>query len=107
EGATIDRAIFEAAGRRAEIVIDGEALRIFDRESFDGTLLREAVSAGAEHVPARAVACRRTPHGWDVVTPNATLRGGWLLGADGACGIVRKTVAAPFERFQVSIASGS
>jgi flavin-dependent dehydrogenase len=31
----------------------------------------------------------------------------WLLGADGACGIVRKNVARPFSRAQLSIAAGA
>lgn len=107
EGRPIDRAVFEAGNRRVEVPVDDEALRIYDRELFDGALIRDAVAAGAEPLHDRAVGCERTPDGWDVVTNRATLHGSWLLGADGACGIVRKTIAAPFGRSELSIASGS
>jgi geranylgeranyl reductase family protein len=108
DGCAIDRAVFEAGRRRVVVDIDGDdVLRVFDREPFDGALLQDAVAAGAEHLPERAVACRRTGAAWEVVTERSVMRGSWLLGADGACGIVRKSVADPFERAELSIASGS
>lgn len=107
-GHHIERAVFEAAGRQVAVVIeDPDALRIFDRETFDAALLQEARSAGAVHVAERASHVERHGKQWQVTTASGVHRAGWLLGADGACGVTRKSVARPFGRDDLSIASGS
>ncbi len=109
DGHSIQRAVFVAGDRRVEVPIDTpDALRIYDREALDGLLLEHAIATGAEHVSERALECRRSAQGgWEIATSSRTLQSEWLLGADGACGITRKSVAAPFERSELSIASGS
>jgi flavin-dependent dehydrogenase len=44
---------------------------------------------------------------WTIETSDGDIRARWLFGADGASGIVRKTVFRPFDRGQLSIAAGS
>jgi flavin-dependent dehydrogenase len=44
---------------------------------------------------------------WTVQAGEQTLHAPWLLGADGAGGLVRKQVSRAFERRQLSIAAGS
>ncbi len=45
--------------------------------------------------------------GWTIQAGARTLHAPWLLGADGAGGLVRKQVFRAFERRQLSIAAGS
>ena len=48
----------------------------------------------------------RTDNGWTVETTGGSVTGSWLLGADGATGIVRKHTFRPFARDQLSVAAG-
>jgi geranylgeranyl reductase family protein len=108
EGHVIDRAVFEAGGRQVIVrVEDPDVLRIFDREAFDTVLLQEALAAGVTHVPRRVTQCERNGTVWQITSASGAVRAPWLLGADGACGITRKAVARPFDRSELSIASGS
>jgi geranylgeranyl reductase family protein len=107
-GRAIRSATFEADGRRAQVTISSaDALTVFPRASFDAALLRQAIAAGADHVPARARAIDRLDGSWTIAAASGPLRARWLLGADGPSGIVRKRVFRRFERDQLSIAAGS
>ena len=107
-GRGIDRVVFEAGSRRAQVALpDGECLRIFSREAFDRMLLQQALDAGATLVPERVRALTREAGRWTVAAGTASLSAPWLLGADGASGIVRKQVFRAFERAQISTAAGS
>jgi geranylgeranyl reductase family protein len=102
--------IFEAPGRRAAVTMpDAAALEVYAREDFDAALLRSAIDAGAVHIPARVADFSREGSGWRIALhpPARVLFGSWILGADGAAGIVRKHLFRPFERRQLSIAAGS
>jgi geranylgeranyl reductase family protein len=107
-GRATERVTFEAAGRSAEVPLpQGDYLRVFSREAFDSALLRQAVEAGATMVPARVTAVARSAGRWILTAGIDTAAAPWLLGADGAGGIIRKRVFRPFERRQLSIAAGS
>jgi geranylgeranyl reductase family protein len=99
---------FEAAGRRATVSLPGaDCLRVFSREAFDAALVRQAVDAGVALVPSRVTSFARAGGRWTVHAGAQTLDAPWLLGADGAGGLVRKQVFRAFERRQLSIAAGS
>jgi flavin-dependent dehydrogenase len=99
---------FEAAGRRAVVPLrSDDDLRVFSREAFDAALLADALGAGARFVGSRATSMARAGGTWLVTAGSETLEAPWLLGADGAGGIVRKQVFRAFERRQLSIAAGS
>ena len=107
-GRTIERAIFTSASRTATVDLSSrQDLRVYDRTAFDAALLRQAADAGARHVPARVTAISRNGGLWNIATAHGSLAAPWLLGADGAGGIVRKNVFRPFTRAQLSIAAGS
>ena len=57
-------------------------------------------------IPARVTDV--TPHrdGWVVATRDGALSAGWLLGADGPNSLVRRRVLRPFDRADLSIATG-
>lgn len=108
DGQTIDTVTFEAGGRKASVALpDGELLRVFSREALDLALLRQAIDAGAVHIPSRLAGASRDGARWLIDLGDQTLATPWLLGADGSAGVVRKQVFRPFERRQLSIAAGS
>jgi flavin-dependent dehydrogenase len=108
EATRIERITFETAGRAATVLLpSADYLRVFDRASFDTALLRDAVAAGAELIPARIGTMERRADRWQLSAGTAVLESPWLIGADGAGGVVRKRVFRPFDRTQLSIAAGS
>ncbi len=84
----------------------GTTLEVIARRTFDETLLGAAVSAGAHHVNARATDVSRTPSGWRIATRERELHAPWVLGADGPTSLVRRRVSRPFDRSDLSIATG-
>jgi geranylgeranyl reductase family protein len=99
---------FEAGGRATRIDLPEGYLDVFAREPFDAALLERATGAGACLVAERATGLVPDGAAWTVTTDaGRRLSAPWLLGADGACGIVRKNVARPFSRAQLSIAAGA
>jgi geranylgeranyl diphosphate/geranylgeranyl-bacteriochlorophyllide a reductase len=100
---------FESARGAATVALPGtDYLEVFSREGFDEALLGEAVAAGAVHAASRLRALSRDGNRWTArLDTGDTLSAPWLLGADGAGGIVRKQVFRPFERRQLSVAAGS
>jgi geranylgeranyl reductase family protein len=107
-GCATDAVTFEAAGRRATVSLPRpDYLRVFSRETFDAALVRQAMDAGAELVRSRVTSISRAAGRWTIQVGERTLDVPWLLGADGAGGLVRKQVFRGFERRQLSIAAGS
>ncbi len=82
------------------------ALCVASRREFDGMLLTAAREAGAELIASRAVSIDRDDCGWAVQTRAGRLNAAWLLGADGANSLVRRRVGQPFQRSDLSIATG-
>jgi geranylgeranyl reductase family protein len=76
------------------------------RREFDGALLSAASAAGARLQPLRVTAVHRDGNQWAVTTREGTLRAPWIIGADGANSLVRRHVARPFARADLSIAAG-
>jgi geranylgeranyl reductase family protein len=81
-------------------------LVVSGRKSFDAALLASAVRAGARHLPHRVTGLRRTAARWTIDTRDGSCEAEWLIGADGANSFVRRTVARPFARADLSIAAG-
>lgn len=112
----IEAASFEHDGARMEMPLAGGSARrpprlaVVPRRSFDAALLAAAVRAGARLVAGRATRIARAgaaaTDGWEVATADRTLRARWLLGADGPNSLVRRSVHRPFERADLSIATG-
>jgi geranylgeranyl reductase family protein len=88
------------ANARPPLVVAG-------RTAFDQRLYRHAGDAGAALFPARAVTLQREPGGLTITTADgASLAAGWVIGADGANSLVRRRLARPFSRADLSIATG-
>jgi menaquinone-9 beta-reductase len=84
----------------------GPALVVTSRASFDAALLDAAVNAGARLVRARVTDVAVTTDAVAIDTAAGRAVAGFVIGADGANSLVRRRLAAPFERRQLSIATG-
>src|SRR6185295_13331254 len=82
-------------------------LSVVARRGFDDALLGAARAAGAELKAARTLDVERDGNGWRLTTGAGVLHADWLLGADGPGSLVRRRVHRPFERAQLSIATGA
>jgi geranylgeranyl reductase family protein len=82
------------------------ALVVAGRMAFDGALLAAASAAGAALVRSRAVSVSRDKAGFVIHTRTERIHARVLIGADGANSLVRRTLARPFDRRDLSIATG-
>ncbi len=87
----VGRATVEnAAGRRVDLSLEG--LRIYRRADFDAALLAAAVAAGAGVCRGKALQLTVEPDGVRVCGRRWQRRYDWLVAADGACGLSRRSL---------------
>ena len=90
----------------ATVPLAGDALTVTSRADFDAALLDAACRAGATLVTARATDVALEPNGVRLETSRGTCRVPFVIGADGANSLVRRRLAQPFRRDELSIATG-
>jgi flavin-dependent dehydrogenase len=102
------RFIDSASGDSVPVSLtDRATLSVASRAQFDQSLVSAACRAGARLVAARVRSIARDRGGWRVEPDGASpYTARFLVGADGAGGIVRRCVSRPFRREQLSIATG-
>jgi geranylgeranyl reductase family protein len=105
-GLFVRAAIFEQDERATIVPLPADALAIVSRAAFDRALLDAALNAGAELVSERVVDAGTNADGAWFRTTRRRLTSAWIVGADGAAGLVRRRVWRPFRRDQISIATG-
>ncbi len=98
--------IFSPSGREALVPLS-EPLRVFSRCDLNRILLERAARAGTEVRREKVVAIVRGAQDWEV-TDGAGRKehGDFLIGADGASGLVRSRVAPHLPRLDESIGIG-
>jgi geranylgeranyl reductase family protein len=104
----IRSARFVDTSRGASVCVplhDGD-LDVASRTDFDGALLSAALAAGARFSQARVVDLSRDSGTFVVHTNAGAIRAARVIGADGANSLVRRRLAEPFARADLSIASG-
>ena len=93
-------------GRSVAVPLEGDALIVASRAEFDGRLLDAARQAGADLVAARAQDVTRDSGTFVVRTSAGRVTAPLLIGADGVNSLVRRRLARPFARAELSIATG-
>ena len=110
ERVAISSARFEdAAGASAAVPLptrEYPAMIAAARSAFDGALLDAACRAGATLVPARALDVALADGKISVTTRAGHLSADRVIGADGANSLVRRRVARPFRRDQLTLTTG-
>ncbi len=81
-------------------------LVVTSRQQFDRQLLQAASDAGATLVGARVMRVHRDTGGFRLVTAAGDQCCRRLVGADGVNSLVRRSLAAPLARHEISIATG-
>ncbi len=98
--------IYSPRGREALVAL-AEPLRIYCRTQLNGHFLRRAQEQGVEVIPRRVTSINRVGGAWSVT--DATGRShkmDFLVGADGASGIVRGKVARGVPQLRQSVGIG-
>ena len=96
----------DASERDAIVPLGDHTLVVAGRTEFDGALLATAADAGASIVRSRALDVMRDMQGFLVRTREGDIRALTVIGADGANSLVRRKLARPFDRADLSIATG-
>ncbi|HEU5179680.1 MAG TPA: NAD(P)/FAD-dependent oxidoreductase [Candidatus Polarisedimenticolia bacterium] len=98
--------IFSPSGREALVPL-AEPLRVFSRCDLNRILLERAAGAGTEVRREKVVAVFRRDQAWEVTDgAGRKEQGDFLIGADGASGLVRSRVAPHLPRLDGSIGIG-
>ena len=109
-GVPIQAATFEHGDRSATVPLQDDAgvlrLAVASRREFDNRLLELATDAGATLLPTRAVDVERQNGSWVLRTRQQPVTARFIIGADGPASLVRRRLARPFERADLSIAAG-
>jgi geranylgeranyl reductase family protein len=81
-------------------------LIVASRTEFDGLLVAAARAAGAELLTSRVTNITAEDGGFRIDTASGPQRAPRVIGADGANSLVRRRLARPLGREQISIATG-
>lgn len=95
-----------SSSRAADVPLPRAGLCVASRSVFDGLLLDSARRSGASVLESRVTDVRAIAGGFHIETLDRTYRATGLIGADGANSLVRRRLAEPFRRDQLSIATG-
>jgi geranylgeranyl reductase family protein len=100
------RFVDSAKGRSTRVDLAEGDLVVASRTDFDSALFSAAAAAGARVIRARATDITRDAGHFAVTTDAGVIRARTLVGADGANSLVRRRLARPFGRADISIATG-
>jgi flavin-dependent dehydrogenase len=108
----VKSAVVEGMKRTAHVglidcgVSSDSSLLVVSRSVFDRALTEAATAAGARLVPEKVVDVSPAGHRMSVRTDRREYVFDQVLGADGATSLVRRKLAQPFSRAQLSVAAG-
>jgi flavin-dependent dehydrogenase len=90
----------------ASVTLGSGDLVVASRTDFDSALFAAAEAAGATPIRSRVRDIVSDGDGFTVTTRDGSVRARTIVGADGANSLVRRRFAQPFDRADISIATG-
>src|SRR5262245_45935335 len=81
-------------------------LAVLSRHELARNLFQEAEKAGVSILKARVTHIDRVPYGWKLATREGTLQSDFLIGADGATSLVRRTVSTALQPQDLCVTIG-
>ncbi len=103
----IDRITIYFGDTASVSVIPQEPIAVLSRRDLGKYLLAEAESAGVSILKTRITQIERRAGGWLLSAPDTTsLQSDFLIGADGATSLVRRTVASPIRSEDLCVTLG-
>jgi flavin-dependent dehydrogenase len=82
------------------------AIHVFSRLSLESHLRQRAIESGARFVPERVLGFSRTDHGWSLETAAGAFKFDYLIGADGANSLVRRSLTGGYSSTDLCLALG-
>src|SRR5262245_10602532 len=101
----IERITIYFGDSRSVSVTPKEPLAVLSRRELGQYLIDAAVKSGVIFQKTRVLKISRTSHGWDLTTRDSSVQSDFLVGADGASSLVRRSVSTglPPEDLAVTI----
>lgn len=102
----IDRITIYFSDKRSVSVATQQPIAILSRRDLGKYLLDEAEKAGVSILRSRVTQVEPTPRGWTLSTRDTSLQSDFLIGADGATSIVRRTVGTALQPEDLCVTLG-
>jgi geranylgeranyl reductase family protein len=102
----IDRITIYFGDKRSVSVPTQQPIAVLSRRDLGKYLLDEAGKAGVSIVRSRVTRVEPTSHGWTISTRDTSVQSDFLIGADGATSMVRRTVGTALQPDDLCVTLG-
>jgi geranylgeranyl reductase family protein len=102
----IDRITIHFSDKRSVTVPTQQPLAVLSRRELGKYLIDEAGNAGVSIVNNRVTHIEPTHRGWTLTTRDSSLQSDFLIGADGATSLVRRSVGTALQPEDLSVTLG-
>ena len=102
----IDRITIYFGDQRSVSVATQQPIAVLSRRDLGKYLIAEAEKAGVSILRSRVTQVEPTSRGWTLSTRDTSVQSDFLIGADGATSMVRRTVGTPFLPEELCVTLG-
>jgi geranylgeranyl reductase family protein len=102
----IERVTIYFADKASVTVAPQKPIAVLSRRELGKYLLDAAEGAGVSILKSRVTQIESRPHGWQLATRDTVLQSDFLIGADGATSLVRRTVGTALQPEDLSVTLG-
>src|SRR5229473_42943 len=102
----IERVTIYFADKDSVTVTPQKPIAVLSRRELGKYLLDEAEKAGVSVIKSRVTQIETRSRGWQLYTRDSVLQSDFLIGADGATSLVRRTVGTALQPEDLSVTLG-
>jgi len=102
----IERLTIYFADKDSVTVTPQKPIAVLSRRDLGKYLLDAAETAGVSIIKSRVTEIRAQARGWQVSTRDTVMQSDFLIGADGATSLVRRTVGTPLQPADLAVTLG-